>query len=341
MNLELKKCERIGIDWLTLYNFEIEYDKNIKITKEISDECLIEKVKIEDSLFSIDTVTRLYEKSNQITEFKALRFNPNKILFGNNIYNTAKEELLEAIEKLKELLKSHGIKVNLENAKIKEIEINCNFNKDFTELKEVFEVLFIKSPDLKKIANYEGGISYKKMFIDRTIQGNWKSFMGIAYDKKKQVNNESLLSEPLSRLEWRFSTGIINYYLQKNNVENSLENIIHNFQVLENIFKEHTFNKLVDPAMKFIDRKLKSDLERGYLKFKEGAKFSRKNGFKEERNVYRYLENNYWIFDKSFLIKIVSMHDKSHKNREIARIKDRYFQHSNLKKLDYILKIIF
>ena len=341
MKLELERTQRIGIDWLTLYNFDIQYEKNIKVVQEIGNECLIEKVKIDETLFSIDTVTRLYEHTNHITEYKSLRFNPNKILYGTNISNSQEEELLEAIEKLKKMLMKQGIKIDLSNAKIKEIEINCNFNRDFTELKEAFEVLFVKSPDLKKIANYEGGLSYKKMFIDRTIQGNWRSFLGIAYDKRKQINNENLLSEPLSRLEWRFSNGIINYYLQKHKAENSLNAIIENFTLIESIFREHTLNKLVNPAMEFISKKINEDLERKYLKFKEAAKFSRKNNLKEDRNVFKYLEENSWIFDKSFLIKIVKQYDKEHKKREIERINKLYSHHNNLEKLDYLVGIIF
>lgn len=341
MRFELEKTQRIGIDWLTLYNFEIEYEKDITIMQEIGNECLIEKVRIEESLYTLDISTRLYEHSNKITEFKSLRFNPNKILNGNNINNSQEEELVEAIEELKKILSKQGIKINLKNAKVKEIEININFNREFEDLKEVFEVLFIKSPDLKKISNYEGGLSYKKMFIDRTVQGNWKSFLGLAYDKRKEVNNINILSRPLSRLEWRFSNGIFNYYLNKNKIENSLENIIKNFNIIEIIFRDHTFKKLIEPGMVFIEKKIKLELERGYLKFKEAAKFSRKNKLKEDRNVYKYLEENYWIFDKEFLIKIINKHDKEHKKREIERIKKRYFHHNNLSKLDYLVKNIF
>lgn len=342
MNLE--KSTRIGIDWLSVYNFEIEYSPEVKVVNEFNDDYLTEKLNINETLFSIDSSTRLYEKTNKITEYKCLRFNPNKILYGHNIYNSRSEDLLLAIDELKKILKQNGIKVDLKNALIKEIEINCNFEREFEELKESFELLFIQSPDLKKISNFEGGKSYKKMFVDRTIQGRWQSCSCIAYDKRNEVNQNSslkILENPLSRLEWRINKSTYQYQANKRKYSNSLDNIINDFSVIDEIFKELTFKKMFEPGKKYLESKLKVELERGYIAFKSTSKLSKSKGMKIERNIFKYLEENYWIFDSFFLEELISKYDKPHKTREIKRIKEKYFHHNNLEKLNYLMKIIF
>ena len=198
MNLE--KSLRIGIDWISIYNFEIKYHAKYKVTEEISQEYYQERIRIVEPLFMLDTSVRLYA-SGKLTEYKILRFNPNKLLYGHNIYNSREEELLVVLERLKKTLYELGIELDLTDAKIKEIELNMNFNKSFKELKEALQLMFVGTPKLKKISDYEGGIVLKNMFTDGTFQSNWKSYKCIAYDKKREINNENILLEPLTRLE--------------------------------------------------------------------------------------------------------------------------------------------
>lgn len=335
----MKDIERIGVDWLTISDFEIKYDESVA-KKEIASEYTQERLRIDDSLFSLDNTMRIYS-NNRITQYKYLRFNPNKILIGNNIANSRSSEIREALVKLKEILKRRGIEVDLTHAKIKEIEININIYKPFSYLKETFELLFIKSPQLKKISNYNGGLSYKNLFTDRTIQGNWQSYSGIVYDKTAETNDPEVLIEQVTRLEWRFTSAIYNYYTKINGIDTKLESLLNNFEVIDIIFKNHCNKKLRNNAVQHINNVIKPSLERGYDSFKKSAKLARETNRRVERNVYKYLEDNYWIFDYSFLIELINKKDSKNKTREIERIKKKYICHNNLEKLDYLANYIF
>lgn len=330
--------EKIGVDWLKISDFVIKYDKSIS-KQEIARGYTQDRLRIDDSLFSLDNVVRVYA-DNTVTQYRYLRFNPNKILYGHNISNSGIEEIRRAIEKLKGILKKYGIEIDLTNAKIKEIEININLNRSFDDLKEVFSVMFINSPKSKKISNYEGSYKYKELYADRTIQSEWQSYSGIVYDKTAEVSNSSLLNIPLTRLEWRFTGAIYNYYTRINNIDTKLESLLNNFHILEIIFKNHCAKKLKINAENNIKKHIKPTLEVQYLAFKKAAKLARENNRISARNVYRHLEE-YWIFDYKFLEELIYKYDKAHWKREIERIRKRYICHDNLEKLNYLANYIF
>ncbi len=334
----MKNIEKIGIDWLKLSDFEIKYDKSI-VKQEIAKGYIQDRIRIDENLFSLDNVVRVYS-DNTITQYKYLRFNPNKILHGHNISNSGVEEIKKAIDKLKGILKKHGIEIDLTNAKIKEIEININLNKSFDDLKEVFSVMFINSPKSKKISNYEGSYKYKELYADRTIQSEWQSYSGIVYDKTAEINDSSLLNIPITRLEWRFTGAIYNYYTRVNSIDTKLESLLDNFHILESIFKNHCAKKLKVNAENNIKNHIKPNLEIQYLAFKRAAKLARENNRTSSRNVYRHLED-YWIFDYTFLEELIHKHDKAHWKREIERVRSKYICHDNLEKLNYLANYIF
>ena len=338
--MKLEKALRIGIDWLSLYNFDIEYDKSVEFTTEITAEYKQERIRIEDPIFMIDSYERIYE-SGKVSRFKVLRFNPNKILFGHNIFNSREVELKESLDYLKKLLYGRGIRLNLENAKIREIEININFEKDFNEYQEALEIMFISSPNLKKISNYNGGQKHSSMFLDGTFQANWKTYKCIAYDKKREVENKELIKTNLTRIEWQMKSYIYCYYLEQLGLDSTLDCLIKNIEIIDYIFREHTKKKLVKNAYSYIDNSLKPNLERGYLRFKESSALGRKIGVKIERNVYNYLEKNYWIFDYTYLINIIEKYNTKNKKREKERVKNKYFHHNNLDKFNYLMEYIF
>lgn len=334
----MKNTGTIGIDWLKISDFEIRYDKSI-CKKEIANGYTQDRVRIEETLFSLDNVMRVYS-NNKVTEYKYLRFNPNKILYRNNIGNSGKEEIEQAIVKLKEILKKRGIEIDLKNAKIKEIEININLPRSFDELKEVLALMFVNSPKSKMVGNHEGSFKYKELYQNRTIQSEWQSYSGIAYDKTAQINNKSLLNTPITRLEWRFTGAIYNYYARLNNIDTKLESLLNNFQILEQIFKNHCDKKLRVNAENNIKNKIKPELERQYLAFKKAAKLAQERNKTVPRNVYKYLEG-FWIFDYTFLEELIMKHDKSHWKREIERVRKNYICHNNLEKLSYLANYIF
>ncbi len=84
-----------------------------------------------------------------------------------------------------------------------------------------------------------------------------------------------------------------------------------------------------------------SNLELSYLQFKKSNKLARATGRPLQRNVYKHLEDNSWIFDCSNLEEIISVHDKPHKTREVKRIKKNYSHLNNKEKLSYLVGKIF
>ena len=336
--LELSKATRIGIDKLILSGIKVESRKNAVITE--GQGWIEEKLEIREALFSIVKSIKLYE-TGELVEANFLRFNPNKILSGHNIYNSRAEELKEAVACLIQELKSKGIEVDLTNAKISEIEININIEAAFGEYKEALTLLFLGLPKLRKIGNLVLGESYKDLFVDSTLYGGWENHKVIAYDKRREVGNEEILNTDLIRIEWWLASGSYKYYANKFGRDNTLAVLLEDSEILDEIFMELCLKKLFKDGYKYLEEELVPNLERGYLSFKESTKLARRKGKPQTRNVLKYLDDNYWIFDYSYLIDLVSIHDKKNKVREIKRIKDNYFHLNNKGKLSYLMENIF
>jgi len=337
--LNRDKLERIGIDKLVLSGIKIETDKKSLFTE--GQGWVEEKFEIKEELFSIEKTIKLYE-SGEVREATYLRFNPNRLLHGHNIYNARNFELKESINRLISLLDSKNISIDLTEAKISEIEININLDLTFEEYKEVFTLLFLKLPKLRKIGNINLNESYKKLFSDSTLDGGWKNHKVRVYDKKREVDDQNLLGFDLIRLEWWLSSATYKYYAtERFGIDNTLKALLENHNVLDNIFIELCREKLFKEAYRYLEKELEPNLELSYLQFKKTNKLARATGRKPRTNVYKHLEDNSWIFDYSHLEKIISEHDKPHKTRETKRIKNNYSHLNNKEKLSYLVGKIF
>lgn len=336
--LELSKATRIGIDKLVLSGIKVDSKKNSIITE--GQGWIEEKVEVREELFSIVKSIKLYE-TGEVVEANFLRFNPNKVLEGHNIFNARAEELKEAVEYLLQELNSKGIQVDLSKARVSEIEINTNLTEAFEDYKEVLTLLFLGLPNLRKIGNHTPNLAYKKLFTDSTLDGGWQSHGVRAYDKKREVGDEKLLNSDLLRIEWWLTSSSYKYYANKFGRDNTLEALLEDSEILDEIFVELCLRKLFEEAYRHLESEIIPNLERGYLRFKGRNKLAREKGKSQERNVLKYLEENYWIFDYSYLIDLVGKHDKKNKVREIKRIRDNYFHLNNKEKLSYLMENIF
>lgn len=339
VNLDASKIFRIGIDWLTLYNFEISYNSNLYITERVTEEFYQEKFLLDEPSYTLDSTTRLYADGKE-TNFKNLRLNPNRILNGHNVYNSRVDELKQALLVLIEELKQKGIDLNLSEAKIKDVEINLNINKPFLELKEALELIFVSTPHLKKISRYTGNKSYRSMFQDETLLGNYSSSLVTAYDKTEESKKLDVELD-ITRLEWRFLNKTFSYFAKSKELNNSLNTILTNFSLIDEIFIHNTRTRLIEKGIHHLERNLKVNLEREFIAFKKANKLGKELGKKEKRGVYRYLEEKCWIFDYSFLIELVDKYDKPHKTRETKTITKSFSNHNNLEKLNYLMEFIF
>ena len=337
--LSKNKLERIGVDKLVLSGIKIETDKNSSFTK--GEGWVEEKFEIKEELFSIEKTIKLYE-SGEVREVTYLRFNPNRLLHGHNIYNARNFELKESINRLMSLLNDKNISIDLSQAKISEIEININLDLIFEEYKEVFTLLFLKLPKLRKIGNINLNESYKKLFADSTLDGGWKNHKVRVYDKKREVDDDNLLGFELTRLEWWLSSATYKYYAtERFNIDNTLEALLENNNVLDKIFIELCREKLFKEAHRYLEKELVENLELSYLEFKRSNRLARATGRKPNTNVYKYLEDNSWIFDYSNLETIIDNHNVKNKGREKKRIKDKYTHLNNKEKLSYLVGKIF
>ncbi|WP_319370590.1 hypothetical protein [uncultured Ilyobacter sp.] len=326
MKFDMSQVARIGIDKLVLSGIKVESNRNSTITE--GQGWIEEKLELKEELFSIVKSIKLYE-TGEMVEANYLRFNPNRLLHGHNISNARAPELKKAVDLLIQKLGSKGISVDITDAKISEIEININIEAKFEEYKEVLILLFLKLPNLRKIGNLTLGKAYKKLFTDSTLDGGWQNHGVRAYDKRREVSDETVLSFDLLRIEWWLSSSSYKYYASKFDRDNILSSLLEDCDVLDLIFMDLCINKLFKGAYKYLEEEIIPELERAYLDFKKTNREAANKGKNPKRNVYKYLEENYWIFDYSYLIEIVSKHDKKNRKREMERIKTNYSRYSN------------
>ncbi len=131
---------RIGIDKISLYNFQIQTDKFFKKLVEEKNHILKEKTIVADEFFSLISVYSLFEENSEIKEniYNKITFNPNVLLTGDNICNSSTEDLVKALEKLKNILNEKGIYVDFSETKIADIEINLNIPVDFDKYRFLY-----------------------------------------------------------------------------------------------------------------------------------------------------------------------------------------------------------
>ena len=337
MQLDMTQIARIGIDKLILSGIRVESNKNSTLTEGHG--WIEEKFELKEELFSILKSIKLYE-SGEMVEANYLRFNPNKLLHGHNISNTRSPELREAVSLLLQKLKTKGISVDITNARISEIEINVNIEAAFEEYKEVLTLLFMNLPNVRKIGNLNLNESYKRLFIDSTLYGGWENHRVIAYDKRKEVNKEWLIDFDLLRIEWWLSNSSYKYYSSKFGRDNTLEVLLEDSDLLDEIFTELCLKKLFKEGYKYLEDELIPNLERGYQAYKERNRLARVKEKPQQRDVLKHLDENYWIFDYSYLIDLINKHDKRHRGREIDRVKKKYFPLNNKHKLSYLTEKI-
>lgn len=332
-----EKIFRIGIDKISLYNFSLKTEKKFKTLTDSKDNYLKEKTIISEELFSIITSYTIYQNNNEIEEsyYNKITFNPNKILTGDNICNSSVEELYVALKKLKEILSSMGVEIDFSEAKVADIEINLNIPVDFEDYSQVFMLFFKQLSNAKAISAITQSYKNKYFKIDESFFARLSrksTFKVYSKDREKK------LSTKITRLEYYFEDNSYKYLAEKFGANNTIRALTN--ELIEDIFRYKATKDFIKKSFTYIETELKPLLEREYLAFKQANKLARISNKKEERNVYKYLEQ-FWIFDNSFLIELVEKHNSKNKGREIKRIFEKFSQHDNLKKLNYLLDLIF
>lgn len=337
--VDKKNIFRIGIDKISLYNFSLKTNREFQKLTDYKENCVKEKVIITDELFSIVNSYVVYQDNNKLEEtlFNKITFNPNKILTGDNVCNTSVKELATALEKLKNVLKDKEIEIDFSEARIADIELNLNVPIDFNEYSEVFMLFFRQLNKSKKISAIVDSDSLSTSTIDEDYFSRInKSVTFKIYSKDREKN----LDFKVTRLEYFLEYASYKYTMGRYNLDNTLKDLLDSNGVIEDIFITRTKKDFILKSMSYIEKRIKIVLEREYIAFKKANALAKRNGRKERRNVYKYLEK-FWVFDYSFLIELVEKYNSKNKGREIKRVIQDFSQHDNLKKLNYLLETIF
>lgn len=363
--IETKRIGTIGIDRVVLNNFKISNFDKLEKKEIVTDLEIMERLEKKNELIKLNYSLNL-KSDNQMYLISTLEFNPNRILHEHNIYNATVLDLRKSIDIILKALAREGIELDLSEAKIKEIEINYTYLKDFQELEEV--LLLIGR------ANYEKSLSMSsfrqedipsKIKFDRSLYINSKmpdykrEVTGKViklYDKTFELykNRGISIKEKLTRIEVLLGR---DYYRSKTSIlglTNSLKDLLENEQIIKTLFIDALEKELKEKPLKYIET-LKKNLIYDFLNFKRVEKEKRKerakliklgkevpNLYKEQRGVYEYLKKESWIFDYSFLLEIVhSKVESRHKKREFERVVQKYKSINNYEIYKELLEIFF
>ncbi|MGL5592346.1 hypothetical protein [Cetobacterium sp.] len=330
---------RIGIEKITLYNFDIAFIDNKYKKYQTTNEYYQEKIfiKTEKARLEIYTKKELHSL-NILDEFKQLSFNPNEIIYKHNNYNSRENELKKATEILVNHFANKGIKIDLTFAKIAKLEVNIGFCKPFEELVDIATVFLCSCPKVRRIAiGNKRFKSYKKMFIDQKIEAIWEDKECSFY----RVESKETRYNPITRFKWKINSSPLNYYSKTLNLNLELSNVINNFENIDILFQKLFLKKIKIPTDNYIENEIKKNLDKGYTTFKKLAKQDKKTGTTIRRNVYKYLEDEYWIFDYSLLEELIRKYDKKNLKREITRIRNMYGNMTGFKHINLIINSIF
>lgn len=332
----LKKSLRIGIDRISLYNLDIKKISNAFVSEKMYEGSLIENKTVQDELFTIESTTTLYE-DGKMKEFTSLTFNPNKILFKHNIFNSRESELNKALELLIRLLKEKDIVIDFSNAKINHIEINKNLPLNFSQYHEVLLLFFTQLNNSKAtFRNTENPSLDKKLISESFFFKNSLRKIRV-YDKRREIENSLLLDTDLLRFEYMFTRQNYAYWMKKIKEDNNLNTLLKKFEIIDYIFLKQIEDDFIKKSFNYIENNIKRTLEVQYTAFKRSNKFAKENNRATKRNVYKHLEK-YWIFDYAFVIDLIKRCDKKHKGREINRVKKLLSKHKNLYKFNHLVE---
>lgn len=337
MILDLEKCLRFGVDKLSIYNFKLTCHNELKAIED-NESYLKESLYIrEKGLFNLEYSITLMKNSNEVKEYSVLTFNPNRIIYGHNIYNSKKAEIDYALDKLLKTLKLRGISIDLSTAKIKDLEININFSVDYQEYYEVFLLMISQLKNPKFFGEIKNSKKFNEKFLDEGFSDRTTRKIIRIYDKAKEVKaKEGIDISYLSRLEMTLFRPSINFFCKKNNIVNQF-NYIDDF-FIEEIFKyyfERDINSRIDNFLLELSKVLESE----YLAFKNTQKLARKSKKKVKYKIYDYLKQ-FWVFDKEQIISIIKQYDNKHLGQEKRKIHTEFREKENFEKLKTIISII-
>ena len=360
--VEVNRLVKIGIDRVVFNSFkdleDKEKEKFLK-TRILEKDKYSEKMKWNENGIKLE-VSKVKKENDVENENVKLEFNPNKIMEKHNIYNSDLNTLEKAIEIVVETLKTHGITLDLSQAKIKEIELNLNLPLNVDKLEEVLDMLGSANSKRALCIKSAKGLSTRdidkiRTFYINSVKSTEKTIK--IYDKTLEVFMKDRIKTdiPITRIEVLFGRDYYRRVLTKLGKTNKLSELMKmNEEFLKKIFREALLKEISSNGEKKI-RKMKRSLKEEFISFRSTEKIKRKKReqlkkagkeipeiYKQERGVFKYLEKTCWIFDYSFLIELVNNHmEKKHISTYVKQIVKKYLKNNNYEKYQALKKLIF
>lgn len=294
----------------------------------------IEIFKKEYQLTSVDRLT----ESGEIFRISTLTFNPNKVLDGHNLYNSREGRTMDALEKIKLDLEKDGIGLDYSSAIVITAEINSNFKIDFLKLEPTLDLMFSILSDFKSKKIY-GNSREKHIRNHRVEESHWWSQKGNehrSYDKNKELKEKQNLEykTPITRLEWEPTEHRFTKAFSDNGLDVKLMTVLENLEIIDNMFKKYWFN-VMKKTFSFLEKVYSKKLELAYLSFKDIQNTARKSGKKVPRGIYKWLEENYIVYDTKYLLDIVKKYNSKNYSREKVLI-EKKFKDKCLDKIEFL-----
>lgn len=330
----------IGIDRIVLNNIDISNFDTLDFDIVNDEKEQKEQFKMKDEFFKLFYSRNKDKSTGEIYNTSLLEFNPIKIYYGHNIYNSDIKQLEKGLNYIKEILSIKGVKIDFSKAKIKEIELNTTIAQSFIELSEIFALIgranYKSALNIYSFSNEDNPKKIKKdriLYLNPYVAKKKSAGKTIKiYDKTYEMmsNREMFIEEELTRIEVLFGSNFLKSVLKKNGLSNDLKDFMDN-DIMEKIYKESLIKEFVIKPMNYIEN-LKKDLSYKFKNFKRNEKVKREyreklkaqgkeipKEYKEERGVFEYLKKESWIFDACLLLEIVQK-EVSTKDRKAYQI---------------------
>ena len=359
MIVETARLGKIGIDRIVLNNFQVDNFSGLEKKKIIKHGEIIERFEDNSKHYSL-TYSIIKNDSGEYN-IATLEFNPGKMKEGHNLYNASIRDLKISLDKIVKDLESKGVFINLEDAKIKELEINITLDTPFLELQEV--IMLIGRANYQKalgLYSFNPENIPNKIRRDRNLYINTKNTNFVKenrgkvikiYDKTFEMllNQGIELDREVTRVEVLFGRDYYKYATEKRQLDNTLK-VFLNVDIIKDLFQEAIKCEVKEKPFKELE-KIKKNLSYEFKNFKRNEKVKREmrekikaqnkeipEHLKEERGIYKYLEQNSWIFDFRFLLEVTkeNISSKHHKIYEKQILK----KYINVKNYDIYIKFL-
>lgn len=362
MRGDISKLGVIGIDRIILNNFKVLNFENLEKKEIINKFETVEKFEIKDDDFTL-TYSQIKKVSGEKYDFSTLEFNPNKIILKHNLYNSNELDLIVCLNQIITKLHTQGISIDVNDIKIREIELNTNIDIAYEELNEVI-LLLLKANHSKAIGVYsvENSFIPHKIKQDRCIYINSKNFEKDVtgkiikiYDKSYEFfyKNSIETNIKITRVEVLMGRDYFRVAMEKLGFDNRLDTFLK-AGVIKTLFTTAIENELkTKPSLEIT--KIKNNLEKDFINFRRIEKSKRlerekikKFGkpipehLKEERGVFEFLKRESWIFDYSFLLEIVNKNISTKHRKDFEKqIINKYLSNNNFQLYNLLLQKIF